>query len=311
MSLLLSDGRYKFKSRKRLRRFLDLESPYDTCLECGGSIKTDVAALLSQLLGSTVPSPSAADLLSDLSHVVICKREQCRKRAPRLYKTWCDKMWKHYLQEHGLSLNDCGSRPAGFTRKTWDKALEKTDEAADSAYESTKDGSSSDSDYETDSDSGDETEASSDEKDSTDSDKDTDTEVVGMGRLSITREPTRKTKPSFTKVTQVSAAEQRKQLLNTIVRTISQNYRRKGYIYGYRQPGLDGYIKIGYVFDTRKSQVDPVQYRLATWKTNCKHDIALVFTQKIECYATQRIESLIHKTLQKYRHEQHPPCESC
>ncbi|CAK7207996.1 hypothetical protein SEUCBS139899_010830 [Sporothrix eucalyptigena] len=118
-----------------------------------------------------------------------------------------------------------------------------------------------------------------------------------------------------------------------MVQPVCHEHRCRGFIYGYVCPIRPGFLKIGYVKDgannnnttvavvpptnkkrqrqKQRRHADPVNYRLACWEADCRQPVMKVFQVEITCPAVERIESLVHITLQDCRRVQSPPCEPC
>lgn len=104
-----------------------------------------------------------------------------------------------------------------------------------------------------------------------------------------------------------------KSILKTILRYSCPRNRSPGYIYAFSHPDLPNLLKIGVtnaITKRRGSSSDPVDYRLACWASNCGRPVKEVFREYMPC-AAERMESLIHQTLQEYRRIQVPACKRC
>ncbi|KAK9445454.1 helicase [Metarhizium brunneum] len=91
------------------------------------------------------------------------------------------------------------------------------------------------------------------------------------------------------------------ELLDTGLET-SENEINSGYIYLFKVPGNEGYVKIG--FTTREGDT-----RHEEWKKNCNRELKIIYTATKNVPHARRVEKLVHAELMEHRVRIY--CERC
>jgi hypothetical protein len=83
---------------------------------------------------------------------------------------------------------------------------------------------------------------------------------------------------------------------------LSENEVNSGYLYSFRVPGNEGFVKIG--FTTRKGET-----RIEEWKKNCNREPEVLYPATKEVLHAHRVEKLVHAELMEHRVRIY--CERC
>lgn len=173
------DGVFNFRSQALLYKLLGIHERFGACIayapyakyapNCSRPLNRSNQQkrprLLADLMEAKIPSSRARLLLREISHCVVCGVTGWHQpESEKIFKEWCQKLWRSYLRAHGLDPELCLSSPDKMNRREWFAALE----TAKSEHEAQLALLAGSWDEESESGSEEETELSSDDGDSCD-----------------------------------------------------------------------------------------------------------------------------------------------